>query len=149
MAEHTRVTEAIQICFRNFPAGEIGCPGSGIFAVVSLRTFNRTRNPSLRPYGSRRADYATPLYPQTLALPSPTSDGRSVGIVRSRTRAMEFVCFLFRLDKSRDSTSIRPCPALFLAYLIRLLPIILHSTLSSQVTAVQNEAVTMRRYATR
>jgi hypothetical protein len=32
----------------------------------------------------------TPLYPQKLALTSPTSGGRSVGIVRSRTKAMEF-----------------------------------------------------------
>jgi hypothetical protein len=30
--------------------------------------------------------YATPLYPQKLALTSPTSGGRSVGIVRSRTK---------------------------------------------------------------
>jgi hypothetical protein len=30
------------------------------------------------------------LYPQKVALTSPTSGGRSVGIVRSRTRAMEF-----------------------------------------------------------
>jgi hypothetical protein len=32
----------------------------------------------------------TPLYPQKLALTSPTSGGRSVGIVRSRTQATEF-----------------------------------------------------------
>jgi hypothetical protein len=32
----------------------------------------------------------TPLYPQTLALTSPTGGGRSVGIVGSRTKAMEF-----------------------------------------------------------
>jgi hypothetical protein len=30
------------------------------------------------------------IYPQKLALPSPTSGGRSVGIVRSRTQATEF-----------------------------------------------------------
>jgi hypothetical protein len=30
------------------------------------------------------------LYPQKLALTSPTSDGRSVGIVRLRTKAAEF-----------------------------------------------------------
>jgi hypothetical protein len=30
------------------------------------------------------------LYPQKLALSSPTSDGSSVGIVRSRTRSTEF-----------------------------------------------------------
>jgi len=32
----------------------------------------------------------TPLYPQKLALTSPTGGGRSVGIVRSRTKATEF-----------------------------------------------------------
>jgi len=32
----------------------------------------------------------TPLYPQKLGLTSPTGGGRSVGIVRSRTKAMEF-----------------------------------------------------------
>jgi hypothetical protein len=39
------------------------------------------RDPSRWPRGT--------LYPQKLA-PSPTSDGRSVGIVRSRTQATEF-----------------------------------------------------------
>jgi hypothetical protein len=38
----------------------------------------------------RRANYTTPLYPQKLTLTSPTSRGRSVGIVRSRTQATEF-----------------------------------------------------------
>jgi hypothetical protein len=33
--------------------------------------------------GIRRADHETPLYPQQLALTSPTSGSRSVGIVRS------------------------------------------------------------------
>jgi len=33
----------------------------------------------------------TPLYPQKLALTSPTGGGRSVGIVRSRTKATEFI----------------------------------------------------------
>jgi hypothetical protein len=31
------------------------------------------------------------VYPQKLALTSPTGGGRSVGIVRSRTKAMEFI----------------------------------------------------------
>jgi len=35
----------------------------------------------------------TPLYPQKLALTSPTGGGRSVGIVRVRTKATEFVLF--------------------------------------------------------
>jgi hypothetical protein len=39
----------------------------------------------------------TPLYPQKLALTSPTGGGRSVGIVRSRTKATDFslVSFIF------------------------------------------------------
>jgi hypothetical protein len=44
----------------------------------------------LRPWWIRRADYATLFYPQELALASPTSGGRSVGIVSSRIQAMEF-----------------------------------------------------------
>jgi hypothetical protein len=40
--------------------------------------------------GIRCADHAIPC-PQKLALTSPKSDGRSVGIVRSRTKATEFV----------------------------------------------------------
>jgi hypothetical protein len=40
--------------------------------------------------GIRCADHVPPLYPQKLALTSPTGGGRSVGIVRSRTKAMEF-----------------------------------------------------------
>ena len=40
--------------------------------------------------GTRCADHATPLYPQKLALASPTGGGRSVGIVRVRTKATEF-----------------------------------------------------------
>ena len=40
--------------------------------------------------GTRCADHLTSLYPQKLALTSPTGGGRSVGIVRSRTKATEF-----------------------------------------------------------
>ena len=40
--------------------------------------------------GIRCADQVTPLYPQKLALTLPTGGGRSVGIVRSRTKATEF-----------------------------------------------------------
>jgi len=39
--------------------------------------------------GTRCADHVTPLYPQKLALTSPTGGGRSVGIVHSRTKATE------------------------------------------------------------
>jgi len=40
--------------------------------------------------GTRCADHVTPVYPQKLALTSPTGGGRSVGIVRVRTEATEF-----------------------------------------------------------
>ena len=40
--------------------------------------------------GTRCVDHVTPLYPQKLALISPTGGGHSVGIVRSRTKATEF-----------------------------------------------------------
>jgi len=39
--------------------------------------------------GNRCADHVTPLYPQKLALTSPTGGGHSVGIVRLRTKATE------------------------------------------------------------
>jgi hypothetical protein len=45
--------------------------------------------------GIRRADYATPFYPQKFALTSPTSGGRSVGTVLSRTQTTEF-CFVLQ-----------------------------------------------------
>jgi hypothetical protein len=41
--------------------------------------------------GIRCNDHATLLYQQKLALTSSTSDGRSVGIVRSRTKATELL----------------------------------------------------------
>jgi hypothetical protein len=40
----------------------------------------------------------TPLYPQKLALTSPTGGGRSVGIVRSRTKATEFSLVFFYIQ---------------------------------------------------
>jgi hypothetical protein len=40
--------------------------------------------------GIRCADHATPSTRKRLALSSPTSGGRSVGIVRLRTKATEF-----------------------------------------------------------
>ena len=43
-----------------------------------------------RPWGSVALTNVTPLYPQKLAPTSLTGGGRSVGIVRSRTKATEF-----------------------------------------------------------
>ena len=75
--------------------------------------------------GIRCADHVTPLYPQKLALISPTGGGRSVGIVRSRTKATEFfICFpndassyflakLFKCTKFCDELSIPKLLPLF------------------------------------
>ena len=41
--------------------------------------------------GIRCADHVTSLYPQKLALTSPTGGGRSIDIVRSQTKATEFL----------------------------------------------------------
>jgi len=48
-------------------------------------------NRDLRLWGTRCADHVTPLYQQKLARTSPTGGGRSVGIVRVRTKATELV----------------------------------------------------------
>jgi hypothetical protein len=48
-----------------------------------------------RDYGHRGSSAltTTPFYPQKLALTSPTTSGRSVGIFRSRTQASELLVF--------------------------------------------------------
>jgi hypothetical protein len=51
---------------------------------------SRARKQRLTAVGTRCADHVTPLYPHKLALTWPTGGGRSVGIVRSRTKATEF-----------------------------------------------------------
>ena len=51
---------------------------------------SRSRKQRLTAVGTRCADHVTPIYPQKLALTSPTGGGRSVGIVRVRTKATEF-----------------------------------------------------------
>jgi hypothetical protein len=40
--------------------------------------------------GIRHADYVAPSIRKKLAITTPTSGGRSVGVVRSRTQTMEF-----------------------------------------------------------
>ena len=58
--------------------------------------------------GIRCADHVTPLYPQKLALTSPTGGGCSVSIVRSRTKAMEFFMehLIFLNSTALDTTGL-------------------------------------------
>ena len=59
---------------------------------------SRSRKLRLTTVGTRCADHVTPLYPQKLALTSPTGGGRSVGIVRVRTKATEISLYMVRKD---------------------------------------------------
>jgi len=54
------------------------------------RSGSRSRKQRLTAVGTRCADDVTLLYPQKLALTSPTGGGCSVGIVRVRTKTTEF-----------------------------------------------------------
>jgi hypothetical protein len=78
------------------------------FFFCRLRLENREygrRDPSRWPRGT--------LYPQKSPLTSPTSGGRSVGIVRSRTQATEFVClfvcFTLRWDHPINNQTLLSC----------------------------------------
>jgi hypothetical protein len=64
--------------------------------LESKKSRLRSRKQRLTAVGIRCADHVTPLYPQKLALTSPTGGGRSVGIVRSRTKAMKFSCSMVK-----------------------------------------------------
>jgi hypothetical protein len=47
--------------------------------------------------GIRHADHVAPSIRNKLAIASPTSGGRSVGIVRSRTQTMQYFFLYFSL----------------------------------------------------
>jgi hypothetical protein len=55
----------------------------------------RSRKARLTAVGIRCADDAIPSTPQKLALTSPTSGGRSVGIVRLLTKTTEFIFYIY------------------------------------------------------
>jgi hypothetical protein len=48
--------------------------------------------------GIHHTDHVAPSFPKKLAITSPTSGGRSVGIIRSRTEATEFSLVLERYE---------------------------------------------------
>jgi hypothetical protein len=52
--------------------------------------------------GIRHAFQVAPLYPQKLAITSPTSGGRSACLIRSRTQTMEFSFFYIVMFISKD-----------------------------------------------
>jgi len=71
-------------------------------------TGSRSRKQRLTTVGTRCADHVTPLYPQKLALTSPTGGDRSVGIVRVRIKAMEFSLVFFYCVTELTSLGHRP-----------------------------------------
>ena len=72
--------------------------------------------------GNRCGDHVTLLYPQKLALTSPTGGGRSVGLVRSRTKATEFSLIKIYLNFNGFEDSLLK-NALPLPFLLEVCPI--------------------------
>jgi hypothetical protein len=64
--------------------------------------------------GIRHADHLAPSIRKKLAITSPTSGGRSVGIVRSRTQTMEF-SFVYSTDHRLQS-----CTLMKLSYILNV-----------------------------
>jgi len=69
---------------------------------------SKSRKQRLTAVGTRCAYHVTPLYPQKLALTSLTGGGRSVGIVRVRTKATEFSLVYEQLHVSPHQTAMLP-----------------------------------------
>jgi hypothetical protein len=69
-----------------------------VFSIANLSIYGSiapgSRKPRLTAMGIRCADLAIPSIRTKLALTSPTSGGRSVGIVRLRAKATEFSLWL-------------------------------------------------------
>jgi hypothetical protein len=74
--------------------------------------------------GIRCTNHVTPLYPQKLLLTSPTGGGRSVGMVRSRTKTTEFslVLVIVRvLERKKSLIPLECTPLSTLKYVVLLL----------------------------
>ena len=86
---------------------------------IKKSSSSRFRKQRLTAVGNRCANHVTPLYPQKLAPTSPTGGGRSVGMVRSRTRATEFslVLFHFLADHLAIFTSVYGIQVIYVAQL--------------------------------
>ena len=90
----------VSACHAHMADKMLASPGTTENAFNNNGTMNSTKafilnqtklwDLRLTAVGTRCADHVTPLYPQKLALTSPTGGGRSVGIVRVRTKATEF-----------------------------------------------------------
>jgi hypothetical protein len=77
--------------------------------------------------GILSADLATPLYLQKLTPISPKSDGRSVGTVRSRTEATEFVwCLVYTGYAALFFFPFRPIPEQLAVFLPLHSPVAKH-----------------------
>jgi len=81
----------------DFLSGNGSGTGSTQPREVKLRSYlnkkssgSRFRKQRFTAVGTHCANHMKPLYPQKLALTSPTGGGRSVGMVRLRTKATEF-----------------------------------------------------------
>ena len=101
--------------------------------------------------GIRCADHLTPLYPQKLALTSPIGGGRSVGIVRSRTKATELVSYSFFNLGGRCEWVVNVKPRPFYPLEIDPVPIVLEAGWAPGPvwTGAENHAPTEVRSADR
>jgi hypothetical protein len=102
----------VYICFaRKFPRLSSYLGLGKCWAIGQLQTGSRNFMTGVYIYiHICRADYPTTFYPQKLALTSPTSGGRSVGIVRLRTQATEIVvfCSLRKISENTEDLSSLP-----------------------------------------
>ena len=91
--------------------------------------------------GTRCANHVTPLYPQKLALTSPTGGGRPVGMVRWRTKATEFSFFSVRCTTFFFYNKFISCRYMFRAHVLIIRRSKLHYTASGIITPIGDSLV--------